>query len=89
MKKKFFYGIAVLAFAVVAAFNVTMNFNANSSSDSVLVNIEVLARGEHEIVACQHGVPRSDMGEQTMWCTLCGEYKIQTYNSSGECPTGH
>lgn len=48
MKKKILGGIAVLAIAVVAAFNVNINVNIqeNGLSDISLENVETLAYGE-------------------------------------------
>lgn len=46
MKKKIIYGWTVLVLAGVSAFNLTMNSQVNSLSDSILTNIEVLAKTE-------------------------------------------
>ena len=42
MKKKIFGGIAVLAIATVAAFNVNMSNNENGLSDLAPANVEAL-----------------------------------------------
>ena len=44
MKKKIFGGIAVLAIAVVAAWNVNVNSRTNGMSDVMLANVEALAQ---------------------------------------------
>jgi hypothetical protein len=47
MKKKFLYGISVLAIAAVAVWNVSVNLNLqtnNSFSDVMLANVEALAQ---------------------------------------------
>ena len=47
MKKKIFGGIAILAIAAIAAFNVNLNMNQkNKLSLLALVNVEALAEGE-------------------------------------------
>ena len=48
MKKKIIGGIAVLAIAAVAAWNVGVNLNSqkNELPDVMLVNVEALASGE-------------------------------------------
>ena len=43
MKKKILYGFAGLAIAVVAAFNLNLNFKRNGLSDMALTNVEALA----------------------------------------------
>ena len=44
MKKKFLYGIAVLAIAAIAAWNVSVNSqNSNNLSNLSLTNVEALA----------------------------------------------
>jgi len=43
MKKKIFGGIAVLAIAAVAAWNVNLDSKTNGMSDVKLVNVEALA----------------------------------------------
>jgi len=47
MKKKFFGGIAILAIATMAAFNVNMNTQNENLSDLNLANVEALAQGEY------------------------------------------
>ena len=49
MKKKIFGGIAVLAIAAVAAWNVGVNLNSQKSglSDVLLANIEALGQSEN------------------------------------------
>jgi len=46
MKKKIFGGIAVLAIAAMAAFNVNMNTQNDNLSDLSLANVEALAQSE-------------------------------------------
>ncbi len=46
MKKQFFCGLAVLAIAIVAAFNVSLNAPKNNFSTISLANVEALAYGE-------------------------------------------
>ena len=46
MKKKLFYGIAVLAIAVVAAWNVNVSSKGSGFSDISFANVEALAVGE-------------------------------------------
>ena len=46
MKKIFFYGVAVLIIAVVAAVNVNLHSHKNGLSDVSLANVEALARVE-------------------------------------------
>ncbi|GHT65362.1 hypothetical protein AGMMS50239_24960 [Bacteroidia bacterium] len=46
MKKKIFGGIAVLAIAAVAAWNVNLNSQKSDLSDVFLANVEALAQGE-------------------------------------------
>ena len=44
MKKKLFYGIAVIAIAVVAAWNVNVTSKGSGLSDISLANVEALAQ---------------------------------------------
>ena len=46
MKKKLFYGFAVLGIAVVVAFNMNLSSNGSGLSDISLANVEALARDE-------------------------------------------
>ena len=46
MKKKLFYGFAVLAIAAVAAFSVNLNPKGNGLSDVSLANVEALGSCE-------------------------------------------
>lgn len=46
MKKKIFGGIAVLAIAAFAAFNMNVNTQENQASSLTLANIEALAQNE-------------------------------------------
>ena len=46
MKQKFLYGFAVLAIAVVAAWNVNLSSKGSGLSDLALANVEALAGGE-------------------------------------------
>jgi heme A synthase len=47
MKKKIFYGIAVLAIAALAAFNLNLNNSTTGKlSDVSLANVELLAQAE-------------------------------------------
>jgi hypothetical protein len=46
MKKKILGGIAILAIAAVAAFNVGFNSQSDDLSDVLLANVEALADGE-------------------------------------------
>jgi hypothetical protein len=46
MNKKILYGIAVLAIAAVAAWNVNLNSQSSDLSDISLANVEALADGE-------------------------------------------
>ncbi len=46
MKKKILGGIAVLAIAAIAAFNVNMNTQSSNLSDISLANVEALAQYE-------------------------------------------
>ena len=48
MKKKIFGGIAVLAIAAMAAFNLNLSVGNNHSSSLSLMNIEALANGENK-----------------------------------------
>jgi len=47
MKKKFLYGLAVLAIAGVAAFNMSVNSNKYGLSDISLANVAALAQSEN------------------------------------------
>jgi hypothetical protein len=57
MKKKFFAGIAVLAIATMAAFNVNLNTPENDMSALSLANVEALAYGENGGASCDAGGP--------------------------------
>jgi hypothetical protein len=52
MKKKVFYGSAVLVIAAVAAWNVNLNSQSNDLSDISLANVEALAEESDE---CPNG----------------------------------
>ena len=46
MKKKLFYGFAILAIAAIAAFNMHVSSKGGGLSDMSLANVEALARNE-------------------------------------------
>ena len=48
MNRKFLYGLAVLAIAVVAAFNMNLSSKGDGLSDISLANVEALARNEDD-----------------------------------------
>jgi hypothetical protein len=53
MSKKILYGIAVLAIAAVAAWNVNLNSQGNDLSDISLANVEALAgEGGTTVTSC-------------------------------------
>ncbi|MDR2557170.1 MAG: NVEALA domain-containing protein [Bacteroidales bacterium] len=56
MKKVIFGSIAVLALAILAAFNVNFNFRSNKLSDISLANVEALA---NETGSSSRGTPTS------------------------------
>ena len=55
MKSKILLGIAVMALAVIAAWNVNLSTNVKGLSDLVLANVEALAVELPEItISCDH-----------------------------------
>ena len=74
MKKKIFYGFAVLAIAAVAAFNMGLH-SANGLSDISLANVEALAQIE--------GTTQCYTPEDFSCC--CTVYEPR---SNGLCPCG-
>jgi hypothetical protein len=62
MNKKFLYGIAVLAIAAVAAFNVNLGSKSDNLSGVSLANVEALA---DETSGCPHGCYE---GWKGCWC---------------------
>ena len=73
MKKKLFYGFAVLAIAAVATFNMGLH-SMNRLSDISLANVEALARSEG-----QHQCFDTDKHE-----CCCNEYDSHNVG----CPCG-
>ncbi|WP_080904340.1 NVEALA domain-containing protein [Parabacteroides sp. Marseille-P3160] len=54
MKKKIFGGLAVLAIAAMAAFNVNLSAQEENLSTISLANVEALAGGEGEDFLCTY-----------------------------------
>ena len=73
MQKKLFYGIAVIAIAVIAAWNVNVSSIEDGLSDVLLANVEALANGEGdeggEKICHFRGT-----SEFTDWYTCEGDY---------------
>jgi hypothetical protein len=90
MYKKIFGGIAVVAIAAVAAWNVNINMNTSNLSDVSLINIEALANNESgNTSGCYSTVHfNSDLGDnhkrRVKYCgSSCGYVDAHIYN--GNC----
>jgi len=81
MKKKIFGGIAILAIAAMAAFNVTMNTQNENLSDLSLANVEALAQtsGETVYVTCSS----SCRGGGQCWIYFNDPFTKTTCNFNG------
>jgi hypothetical protein len=66
MNKKILYGIAVLAIAAVAAWNVNFNSQRNDLSDISLANIEALAG---ESATCTFSKVEKNQSDNSLCCT--------------------
>jgi hypothetical protein len=64
MKKKILGGIAILAIAAVAAFNVNLNTQESNMSPLALANVEALAGSEYHL-----GQPGTNWKKYTISCT--------------------
>jgi hypothetical protein len=60
MKKKILGGIAILAIAAVAVFNVNFNSQSNDLSDVSLANVEALAQESAEQICCNKAFSNED-----------------------------
>lgn len=76
MKKYIFGGIAVLAIATVAAWNMNLNSQSNNLSEISLANVEALA-GETNTSASCNGL----LGWCSLDCSKCGA-KLNALGSS-------
>jgi hypothetical protein len=81
MKKKIFGGIAVVAIAAVAAWNVNLNSQDNELSNVYLANVEALANGESTPInpSCWNG------GVGSSSCSIDGGIQINGYGVSSSC----
>jgi hypothetical protein len=82
MKKKIFGGIALLAIAAMAAWNVNLNSQSNELSDISLANVEALAN-EGGTGPCPNGARQWD--DPSFW------YDDHTFITCGSCSqaSGH
>jgi|SRR5690554_1842698 len=95
MKKKFFVGIAVLAIAAIAAFNVNLNTGQkNDMSVLVLANVEALANNETppNVITCYSTMrmtPKEEGIYEPIWaitdCNGCLPVDCFEYRDSGTC----
>ena len=90
MKKKYLVGIAILAIAAIAAFNVNLSPNERSLSMIVLANIEALAANESgggKRITCYNeleGFQGAPMEDKT-WCDDCKARPAAKWSRSSEC----
>jgi hypothetical protein len=79
-KKKFFYGIAVLGVAAVAAWNVSLNSQqSNKLSDTMLANVEAFADGETTVqyFICNVGAASDTYGAYVKYCGSCDMSNVE------------
>ncbi|GHV27015.1 hypothetical protein FACS1894176_08470 [Bacteroidia bacterium] len=89
MKNKIFGGIAVLAIAAVAAFNVNVNSQKNDLSDLSLANVEALASegSGGNSVTC-YSSSKSSSGSTYYDCGNCSkQFNSKGTGNSGTCTT--
>lgn len=74
MKKKIIGGIAVMAIAAIAAFNVNFNNSGADLTKISLANVEALANGENGWITCKWAIWYSHCAERTdgYYCSPCG-----------------
>jgi hypothetical protein len=70
MKKKILGGIAILAIAAVAAFNVGFNSQSDGLSDVYLANVEALAQESGSTKDCWNNISAA-VAQQVLYCGTC------------------
>ena len=87
MKKKIFGGIAVLAIAVVAAWNVNVNSRTNGMSDVQLANVEALAGESGSGGNSCYDTVTNAVSVQTLYCGTCSyiQGKPSVYSGTKKC----
>jgi hypothetical protein len=80
MKKKILGGIALLAIAVVAAWNVNLSSQSNDLSDISLANVEALASESGGNAVDCYSESKSKSGSTYYDCGNC----TKQYNSEGK-----
>jgi hypothetical protein len=72
MKKQLLGSLAVVAIAAVAAFNINLNFGADSKLSTVTMsNVEALASGETGTGKTCYKTITSKEGSQILYCPTC------------------
>lgn len=72
MKKQLLGSLAVVAIAAVTAFNINLNFGADSKLSTVnMSNVEALASGETGTGKTCYNTITSKEGSQVMYCPTC------------------
>jgi hypothetical protein len=79
MKRKIIGGIAMLAIAAIAMFNVNLNSKSNKLSDLALANVEALADGESNSGNCGFKIWSGD--SYMIECGYSSEYVHERFNS--------
>ena len=93
MKKKIFGGIAVLAIAAVAAWNVSVNKQTEGFSTIMLANVQALAQESNpNVITCYNTArisPTTPGTPEPVWtitfCNGCSTATCYEYRDSGSC----
>ena len=89
MKKTLFSGLAVLAIAAVAGWNMNFNSQTKGMSDVALANVEALADGESTQNIPGYWLKCFNTGVGTETCTISGKITVLGITIEGNYQKGN